>query len=238
MASGFSIFVNTTDSFEDCWNPFFKLFTIYYPQYEGKIYLNTENKDYFYPGLDIVAVQNRNKITKDQWSNSLHLGLDKVDESVILYLQEDYFFRAEVNHEKLKEFASLIKNRNIAYVNLYPFSRYRYKGTSFNRDLMVLKKGQENTFNLQAALWDKKIIKKLVPKDKTPWESEKGTSFQTSRSSKDFLCLNPKKYNLKGLKRLEVIPYTIGVNRGKWRKGKLVKLFEESNIEVDFTKKF
>lgn len=30
----YSILVNTCDKFEDCWNPFFKLLSIYWPDYQ------------------------------------------------------------------------------------------------------------------------------------------------------------------------------------------------------------
>ena len=57
--SNFSILVNTTDSFSDCWNPFFKLFKKYWPNYGGKIYLNTEIKDFKYEGLNIICIKNK-----------------------------------------------------------------------------------------------------------------------------------------------------------------------------------
>jgi len=51
--SELSIFVNTSDNFEDCWDPFFKLFSIFWPNCPFPIVLNTETKDYSYPGLNI-----------------------------------------------------------------------------------------------------------------------------------------------------------------------------------------
>ena len=51
MDRKFSVFVNSTDSFEDCWFPFFSLFKTFWPEFGGKIYLNTEAKQFCYPGL-------------------------------------------------------------------------------------------------------------------------------------------------------------------------------------------
>jgi hypothetical protein len=53
----YSILVNTCDKFEDCWDPFFKLFKFYWPDYTGTIYLNTEYKDYSFEGLTIVSLK-------------------------------------------------------------------------------------------------------------------------------------------------------------------------------------
>lgn len=47
----YSILVNTCDKFEDCWNPFFKLFFLFWPDYNGVIYLNTEYKEYSVRGF-------------------------------------------------------------------------------------------------------------------------------------------------------------------------------------------
>lgn len=52
----YSVLVNTCDKFEDCWNPFFQLFSLYWQDYKGTIYLNTE-KDYSFDGLDIIPVK-------------------------------------------------------------------------------------------------------------------------------------------------------------------------------------
>ena len=44
------------DSYEDRWYPFFKLLTTYWPQCNYDILLNTETKDFDYPGLVGAAV--------------------------------------------------------------------------------------------------------------------------------------------------------------------------------------
>lgn len=56
----YSILINTCDKFEDCWNPFFKLWSIFWKDCKGHIFLNTEYKDFSYPGLNIKAVKGAN----------------------------------------------------------------------------------------------------------------------------------------------------------------------------------
>lgn len=53
----YSIIVNTCDSYSDCWEPFFKLFSVFWKDCKGKIFLNTEYKDYSFPGLDITPTK-------------------------------------------------------------------------------------------------------------------------------------------------------------------------------------
>ena len=70
MKADYAILINSTDSFEDCWHPFFKLFSKFWPNYEGKIYLNTETKDFKYHELDIVCIKNNISppAKKNTWS--------------------------------------------------------------------------------------------------------------------------------------------------------------------------
>ena len=89
-ANDLSIFVNTSDSFEDCWHPFFTLFACYWPNCPYPIVLNTETKHYSFKGLNIVcakvaAGENR-RLT---WSECLARALYGVKTPYILYLQEE-----------------------------------------------------------------------------------------------------------------------------------------------------
>jgi hypothetical protein len=101
----YALFVNTCDKFEDCWDPFFKLFAVYWPDFEGTIYLNTEYKEYTYENLNIVAVQGalKNNIPKTEratWSECLKWAMETIEEDVVLYLQEDYFFK-DMSRQKM-----------------------------------------------------------------------------------------------------------------------------------------
>ena len=103
----YSIFINTTDSFEDCWEPFFKLFKQYWPEYNGKIYLNTETKEYFYSGLNIISIQNG--LEGKPWSQCLKHALELIDEEYMLYMQEDYFLHSPVKNSLMEAFFKKFK---------------------------------------------------------------------------------------------------------------------------------
>ncbi|MFM9834618.1 MAG: hypothetical protein ACKVOA_00770, partial [Methylophilaceae bacterium] len=78
-ANDLTIFVNTSDSFEDCWHPFFSLFARYWPNCPYPIVLNTETKDYSFKGLNIVcakvAIGENRRLT---WSECLERALDYI----------------------------------------------------------------------------------------------------------------------------------------------------------------
>ena len=109
----YSILINTCDNFEDCWIPFFKLFTIYWPDYEGKIYLNTEYKDFSYPGLDIVCtkvckVNGVPRETRVTWSQCLKWALEAIDTDFVLYMQEDYFLKDKVKNDIVEKYVNMM----------------------------------------------------------------------------------------------------------------------------------
>jgi hypothetical protein len=106
----FSILINSTDSFDDCWFPFFTLFKKYWPEYTGIIYLNTETKSYSHEGLNIISIQN-NKNTPNKritWSECLIKCLNVIDDDIILYMQEDYFLKDFVKNDIVENFVKLM----------------------------------------------------------------------------------------------------------------------------------
>ena len=46
LANDVTILVNSCDKYEDAWEPFFKLFSIQWPECPYKIILNTESKNF------------------------------------------------------------------------------------------------------------------------------------------------------------------------------------------------
>ena len=52
----YSVFVNSTDSFEVTWEPFFRLLHEYWPE-AGPVTLNTETKDFAHPDVPVTATR-------------------------------------------------------------------------------------------------------------------------------------------------------------------------------------
>lgn len=46
-----TMMVSSTDSYEDCWNPYFLLMQKFWPDCPYPVVLNTEEKSYAYPTL-------------------------------------------------------------------------------------------------------------------------------------------------------------------------------------------
>ena len=103
----YTILVNSSDGYNDCWDPFFTLFNKYWPDCNAPIMLNTEYKSYNFFGLDVKASQvNLGFNRRLTWSECLIEAIKKIDTPLILYFQEDYFIEKDVMVETINEFAT------------------------------------------------------------------------------------------------------------------------------------
>ncbi|TDO19020.1 hypothetical protein [Pedobacter duraquae] len=237
QTKNFAILVNTTDSFEDCWLPFFTLFKKYWPNYQGKIYLNTETKVFTFPGLDIVSIQNDkiNKGYRPSWSECLKRALDFIPNEVVLYLQEDYFLKEEVNNDVVEEFGEMIRKTPIDVIHLIDAcSNGPFLKSEEYPNLLEFSQKASDRISCQAALWKKDVLKYYLLDDESGWQFE---TYGTKRAhfvkhkifkiNKDFF----------GFQRNQAVPYVLtGVILGRWKRD-VVSLFDEHNLVVDFSKR-
>lgn len=163
----YSILINTCDKFDDCWDPFFKLWSLHWTDCSGKIYLNTEYKDYSYPELDITAVKGceRHHIPKEKratWSQCLKWALETMDTDIILYMQEDYFLKDTVKNEIIENYVQLMtEHSDIACIQLTDQAVLDCGGSEYERLNAVILK-QRYRVSCQAALWRKQELLEII----------------------------------------------------------------------------
>jgi hypothetical protein len=229
-----TVFVNTSDSFEDCWEPFFKLFKLYWPDCPHPIVLNTETKDYHYQGLHItcskVSVGEKKRLG---WSECLMRALDAIETPYILYLQEDYFLEAPVKADTLKSLLNEMVALKVGAVRLSgtdgvgPFHEI---GSTL---IVEVDKGAKWRLSLQAALWKKSLLRALIRKHETPWQLESYGSFRTRRFKEKICSVNREIFSVPGN---EIFPYTpTGVIAGRWVQSIVEPLFVRHKINIDFS---
>lgn len=234
----YSILINTCDKFEDCWNPFFKLWAIYWPDCKGKIYLNTEFKDYKFDGLDITAVKGcEGKKFKGKfatWSQCLKWALDGIDTDIVLYMQEDYFLKAKVDNDVVEKYVALMSEHNdIQCIHLTDQSVLAEKPSEFeNLDEVLLR--QRYRVCCQAALWRKEELYRLIREYENAWEFEEFGSLRSAIIGGRYLCVNHRYVQLD---KYEIIPYIFtGIVQGRWME-QTRPLFEKHGIEIDWNQR-
>jgi len=234
--NNFSILVNTCDKFEDCWNPFFKLFSIYWPQYKGKIYLNTEYKNFFYEKLTIIPVKgcefkkDANIIT---WSECLKRALERIDEDLILYVQEDYFFKNNVKNDIVNKYVGLMNdNKDIHCIHLTDQAVKGFEASKEHKGLNIVDLNQRYRVSCQAALWRKDVLMEHIRTYENAWQFEEFASKRSAILKHNFYVVDDTKVVLN---KYEIIPYIFtGIVRGQWLE-EVVQLFKTHNIKVDYT---
>lgn len=234
----FAILVNTCDKFEDCWEPFFKLFTIYWPDYKGKIYLNTESKNYTYKNLNIISLK---VCEKEQdaltitWSECLKRALEAIDSDIILYMQEDYFFKDRVKDNLIDKYVyMMIANTKIDCIHLTDQSLKAEKESCEYEGLKLAKLRQRYRVSCQAALWRKDVLLSYIRTYENAWQFEEFGSQRSVYMRHNFYVVDN---NWVKLNHFEIIPYIFtGIIQGRWYE-EVLPLFEKHDICVDFTKR-
>ncbi len=234
----FAVFVNSTDSYSDCWEPFFKLFKKFWKDYDGHIYLNTEEKEYQYEGLNIIPTKvakfkDRNKLT---WSECLLYAFDQIDTDIILYLQEDYFLKAEVNHQKMLELVDLMRKHDLTYINISDSgNKGPFSPSSLHEDLWEVSQQDKYRISTQASLWNIRKMRKYIRKHENPWQFEYYGNIRARRRKDAFYAVNRDRYNRN---YQPIFPYDpTGIVMRKWVREIVVDLFDKNDITVDFTER-
>jgi hypothetical protein len=236
MKPAYSILVNTTDNFEDCWVPFFTLFKAYWPDYTGKIYLNTETKVFTFPGLHIVSVQNNIKTPgkKITWSECLLRALNSMDTDVILYMQEDYFLKDLVKNSIVENYVRLMQEHYDIHCIQLTDQGSPAEAKSAYDSLWTVPRKHRDRVSCQAALWKRDVQKQYIRTYESAWNYEWWGSKRAAILKHNFYVVDKNQYKKDVF---EIIPYVFtGVIGGRWFK-EIIPLFEKHRIQVDYSRR-
>jgi hypothetical protein len=228
----FSVLVNTSDGFEDCWHPFFTLFERYWPDCKAQVYLNTETKIWEYPQLQITctAVQIGIKTTLT-WSECLIKALDQISTPLVLYFQEDYFISQPVRKDTINSAIELmLKNPQIKHIAL---TRHGSKGpydTCAFSGFKEIRQIAKYRISTQSALWRVDTLKSYLRSEESGWMFEIYGTWRAMKKKECFLIVDFEN-NAPAIEYLHT-----GVVKGKWLK-EITKVFSENGIIVDFNKR-
>jgi hypothetical protein len=213
------------------------LFSIYWPDYDGKIYLNTEYKGFTYGNLNIIPVKGcavKKDAHKITWSECLKRALEVIDTEIILYMQEDYFLRNYVKDATITHFAHLVRDNDIDCLHLTDQgARAESRSLEFEKLYIVPRKNKDR-ISCQAAFWRKDVLKQYIRTYETAWNFETYGSKRAAILKHNFYVVD---MNWVKKNQYELLPYVFtGVIGGKWLK-EVIPLFKEHNITIDFSKR-
>lgn len=231
----YSILINTCDNFKDCWDPFFQLFISYWPNYNGRIYLNTEYEDYSHPGLNIVAIKGceHNNIPRNKkvtWSQCLKWALEVIDTDIVLYMQEDYFLKRPVDNELLeKEFVQISSHEDIHRIFLLSSSAKKRRSTRFPK-YYIDDRNEEYYSHTQASLWKRDVLISLIEEEESGWEFEHYSTKRARLFPYNF-------YTVTNSSDHPIMDYVMtGIVKGRWLP-ECLDIFKSNGIIIDFSRR-
>jgi hypothetical protein len=235
LKNSYSILINTCDKFEDCWQPYFKLHAQYWPDCKGKLYLNTETKSFNYPDLEIVSLKvNGEDLTRKlTWSECLRRALDKIEDDIVLYMQEDYFIKSPVANDWVEKYVQLMNtDKSIDCIHITDQGPPGEVASEEYSDLWKVPRFHKDRISCQAALWRKKVLKEYIREYESAWNFEWFGSKRASILRHNIYVVNS---SIVKLNSFEIIPYIFtGVIGGRWCSD-VVELFQNHSIDIDFS---
>ena len=221
--SNFAIFYHTCDKYSDMWEPFCYFFKKYWPDFNGVIYFNTEEKDFYYVGLNIVPL----KVGVRDFSDREIEGLKRVKEDYILLMMDDLFLMNKVNNEVVESYFSYFKKVNLDSLVFRKFSSYEVTVSLNFREAEIVIPPSIDMLSSQLAFWKKdSFIKSLYVYD-GPWEMEWFGAMRANISHLKLAC-TPE----------NVIPSLPGgaLRVGKWDP-QIIPFLENEDYTFDFGKR-
>lgn len=224
-----TLLVNSCDSYSDCWNGFFKLLKIQWPDFDMNIVLNTESKEYSFEDLKIQTFQiyTDKKVT---WGQRMIETLVRIKTKYIIFTLEDFYIESPVNVTELSKcYTYMEENPNIAYFSFFPTKdKNNIKSDKYPGFEKRPQKG-EYRLNCQMALWNRKKLISYIRRHENPWEWELYGSKRSARYKEEFytICEDIPK----------IFDYQNGgmIMRGRWYMSKVLPLCEKYNLNIDFS---
>lgn len=226
--------LSTYDGGEDLWEGFFKALSVQWPEMDMKIVLNTETKQYSYPGFKIESFQP--SLNKEQtWGERLIDTLKHIDTEYVLLFLEDFWLDKRVDDAFFKKTLQWMKdNPDVANFSYYPclpglnLPDFRFERFELRRQKCEYK------LNCQVGLWRTKELISFIRPHESPWDWEIYGSMRAARYTQKFYSLRwnaPLVFsygdNLTGCV----------VRRGKWVKQNVEPLAKMYNLNIDYSKR-
>lgn len=214
-----AVVIITFDGYRDVWNTFFECYNKFWAERNVPTYLVTNETTPIFNGVQVITTG-----TEISWSRRVRTALSQIKEEKLLVLLEDYFFCEEINNNDIDKLFFKFDKDHLDYLRLIPIP-YEYKHKE--KGLYPLDERFIYGVNLQASIWRKEYLKKLLYDDDfSAWE------FEARQKNDSKLKINGKcaTLNYVGLN------YLNGVIQGKWYP-KTVSKLKKSGIVIDTSKR-
>lgn len=210
-----SVLIMSCDSYEDCWNPFFKLKEKYWSDCPFKTYICTETKE----------CQYATTIKKTgYWTERLRNALHEIDTKYIIIILEDYFLREKVDQKRIE---SVIDNFD-KEASCYSFRNW-WDAKDYSNNGFALRQNKTPYLNsCQIKIHDKEKLLETLNKNMTAWD------WETTIIDSPYKFYENRGDNIFYYGYTNYKPF--GIVKGKWSR-ETKDFFEKENINMDYSKR-
>lgn len=226
-----TVLVNSCDSYEDTWEPFFKIFKIQWPDCPYPIVLNTESKKYADSELNIRCPNNFIETDEISWGKRLISVLKSIESEYVIFLLDDFFFTDRVDQERIEECIRWMDEDKS--ISVFSFRRTHQPNIQDGNYPHFERRPQtaEYRLNCQAAIWRRKKLISYIRPHESPWEWEIYGSIRSSKYKEKFYsAIENEPYVF----QYDIMKY--GIIRGKWSKT-TVDFLRSYGIQVNYAKR-
>jgi hypothetical protein len=163
-----TLFVSSSDSYQDCWEPFFGLLAMHWPGCSLPIVLNTEERRFSHPGLHIECTMTGRQRS---FGETFQRGLDSVRTGNVLLIMIDYFLMSAVNTTSLLTAWKAFLDHRLDGLYLVQMTTIRETALLAPGISLVTAPGQDR-FSFQAGIWKRASLRRYVLRHETPWLAE------------------------------------------------------------------
>lgn len=175
--------LSSCDKCSDLWDPFFTLVKRHWPDFDYRVYLCTDSKQFFFEGFDIFCpLKMRDGST---WSENLMALLELVGEEYVLLMLDDFWLKADVDVNRLHRYEQMMKeDQNIGFICLV----HQLEPSADNPISLdypeLIKYGSQTLYRVttQAGLWRRDYLLSLLRRHESAWWFEMFGSKRSRRS--------------------------------------------------------
>jgi len=168
--------VSSSDAYADIWPAFFHILRREWPEYRGRIILNTDTRDFSFDGLDIVCTRACGD-GRHPFGTTLRRSLDAVPGDVFLMMMVDYFLEGPVDVARLQRYLDAFLSGDASAFFLLPQEAPANPVAGFSdiEEMDIAKTtgfAVQTLFSFQAAFWRKGEMRRFVADWEDPWFAE------------------------------------------------------------------
>lgn len=170
MPHAIPLLVASCDRYADVWPPFFAVFRKQWPDCPFPTYLGTNDRQFDQPAVTTLAIGE-----DTSWASGVRRMLERLQGDYLVMFLEDFFIQQPVNTRWILSLVDIAQSRRLGCLRLAAGMPLAYPPTRAVPDhpgVGVIERGEMYRVSLQAAIWRRETLLRLLIPGATAWEFE------------------------------------------------------------------